>query len=179
MSKAVMISIKPEWCEKIFSGKKTIEVRKTKPNIKTPFKCYVYMTKSNLVGDKKAYKDRMAGKVIGEFIVNKVECFTTDYRRDDEQTARIAKDACLTFTELYNYEANSRCLYAWHIKEFVLYGNGKKFNEPRELSEFKKWHRKCWYADLGLAKRDCPECKNKGCFLQRPPQSFCYVEEVA
>ena len=29
MSKAVMLSIRPKWCEKIASGEKTIEVRKT------------------------------------------------------------------------------------------------------------------------------------------------------
>lgn len=31
MSKAVMISIRPKWCEKIARGEKTIEVRKTRP----------------------------------------------------------------------------------------------------------------------------------------------------
>ena len=35
--KAVLMSIKPKWCEKIFSGEKTIEVRKTAPK-ETPFK---------------------------------------------------------------------------------------------------------------------------------------------
>ena len=30
MSKAVMLSIRPKWCEKIASGEKTIEVRKTR-----------------------------------------------------------------------------------------------------------------------------------------------------
>lgn len=30
MSKAVLISIRPQWCEKIASGEKAIEVRKTK-----------------------------------------------------------------------------------------------------------------------------------------------------
>lgn len=44
MSKAVMLSIRPKWCEKIAGGEKTIEVRKTKPNLKTPFKCYIYCT---------------------------------------------------------------------------------------------------------------------------------------
>ena len=29
MSKAVLISIRPEWCETIINGQKTIEVRKT------------------------------------------------------------------------------------------------------------------------------------------------------
>ncbi len=42
MSKSVLISIKPKWCELIASGKKTVEVRKTKPAIKTPQSwCYV------------------------------------------------------------------------------------------------------------------------------------------
>lgn len=45
MSKAVMLSIRPEWCEKIASGEKTIEVRKTRPKkLKNPFKCYIYCT---------------------------------------------------------------------------------------------------------------------------------------
>ena len=43
--KAVLISIQPKWVEKIASGKKTIEVRKTRPKIETPFKCYIYCTK--------------------------------------------------------------------------------------------------------------------------------------
>ena len=30
MSKAVLISIRPKWCEKIINGDKTIEVRKTR-----------------------------------------------------------------------------------------------------------------------------------------------------
>lgn len=43
--KAVLISIQPKWVEKIASGKKTIEVRKTRPKNETPFKCYIYCTK--------------------------------------------------------------------------------------------------------------------------------------
>lgn len=34
--KAVLISIRPKWCEKIASGEKTVEVRKTKPKLETP-----------------------------------------------------------------------------------------------------------------------------------------------
>ena len=44
MEKAVMLSIRPKWCEKIASGEKTIEVRKTRPKMDTPFKCYIYCT---------------------------------------------------------------------------------------------------------------------------------------
>ena len=52
--KAILMSIKPEWCEKIFSGEKTVEVRKTAPKLELPFKVYVYQTKE--------------GKVVGEFV---------------------------------------------------------------------------------------------------------------
>ncbi len=45
MPKAILISIKPQYCELIANGKKTIEVRKTKPKLEPPFKCYIYCTK--------------------------------------------------------------------------------------------------------------------------------------
>ena len=44
MSKAVMLSIQPRWCELIAAGEKTMEVRKTRPKLETPFKCYIYQT---------------------------------------------------------------------------------------------------------------------------------------
>ena len=33
--KAVLISIRPKWCELIASGKKTVEVRKTRPKLES------------------------------------------------------------------------------------------------------------------------------------------------
>ena len=42
MSKAVLISIRQKWCQKIMAGRKTIEVRKTRPKMDTPFKCYIF-----------------------------------------------------------------------------------------------------------------------------------------
>ena len=41
MDKSVLISIRPKWCELIASGEKTIEVRKTRPKLETPFKGWV------------------------------------------------------------------------------------------------------------------------------------------
>lgn len=43
--KSVMLSIKPKYCELIANGKKTIEVRKTRPKAEPPFKVYIYCTK--------------------------------------------------------------------------------------------------------------------------------------
>jgi len=42
---SVLISIRPQWCELIASGKKTIEVCKSRPKIPAPFKAYIYQTK--------------------------------------------------------------------------------------------------------------------------------------
>lgn len=44
MSKAVLISIRPEWARKILNGSKTVEIRKTAPKCGVPFKCYIYCT---------------------------------------------------------------------------------------------------------------------------------------
>mgnify|MGYP000780281991 CR=1 FL=1 len=39
--KAVLLSIRPEWCVKILNGEKTVEIRKNRPKLKPPFKCYL------------------------------------------------------------------------------------------------------------------------------------------
>lgn len=44
--KSVLIAIRPKWVEKITSGEKTIEVRKTAPK-EVPFKAYIYCCKGN------------------------------------------------------------------------------------------------------------------------------------
>ena len=51
MAKAVLISIHPKWCELIASGKKMVEIRKNKPKLETPFKCYIYQTKGGVEED--------------------------------------------------------------------------------------------------------------------------------
>ena len=60
MSKSVLISIQPEWCYRILSGEKTIEIRKNKPNLTTPFKCYIYCT---LSGSNGFFKNTLNGDV--------------------------------------------------------------------------------------------------------------------
>ena len=43
--KAILLSVQPQWVEKILNREKTIEIRKTKPNIELPCKVYIYRTK--------------------------------------------------------------------------------------------------------------------------------------
>jgi predicted transcriptional regulator len=128
--KSVLIRIQPKWCELIASGKKAVEVRKTKPKLETPFKVYIYCTHSK---NGTAYckgNDILNGKVIGEFVCDEIECFTTDYRADKEQTERISKQSCVSWLGMAEYEINSHCLYGWHISDLVIY------DKPRELGEF-------------------------------------------
>lgn len=37
--KSIMLSIQPKYCEMIANGKKTVEVRKTRPKAEPPFRC--------------------------------------------------------------------------------------------------------------------------------------------
>lgn len=71
MSKAVLISIRPKWCEKIINGEKTIEVRKTRPKMETPFKCYIYETQGWVEKDS-IMVFRLGGRVIGEFTCDRI-----------------------------------------------------------------------------------------------------------
>ena len=163
--KSVLISIQPKWCELIANGKKTVEVRKTKPKLETPFKVYIYCTKNGnfMVQSKtnpalKTNKIKVyGGKVIGEFVCDEIECFTTDYRANKEQTERISKLSCVSWLGMAEYEINSHCLYGWHISNLVIY------DKPRELDEF---------LVSGNQTFDCPPLIK----LKRPPQSWCYVE---
>lgn len=125
--KSVLISIKPKWCEFIAIGKKTIEVRKTKPRIDTPFKCYIYETKT-----KDFYSvlhETTMGKVIGEFVCDKMLPIailahlmvnTLDCMR-----------ACLSAEEIIEYAAGNSYVYGWHISDLKIY------DKPKELSEFR------------------------------------------
>lgn len=172
MSKAVLISIRPKWCELIANGTKTVEVRKSHPKLHTPFKCYIYCTQSGVALG--AWGKH--GKVIGEFTCDRIDEYDDDtifsFRHEDyARWNDFGLDrACMHPEDFQNY-ADGKWLYGWHISGFKIY------DKPRELREFKKSNRDCFYADLGIAKRDCPDCKNSGCFLERPPQSWCYVEE--
>lgn len=170
---SVLFSIKPEHCKNIASGRKKYEFRKTIPKIPTPFKAYIYCTKDNIdicpkriwwKADKTGFQHIMNGKVIGEFVCDDIlgHC--------EMANADMAEQyGCVKREDILKY-SNGKEVYGLHISNLVIY------DKPKKLREFKKYNRECWYADLGLAKRDCPECQNRECFLTQPPQSYCYVE---
>lgn len=115
-SKAVLLSIKKQWLEKILSGEKTIEVRKTMPwEISYPFVVFCYETKA----------DGGAGKVTAAFVCRDID--TLDCLRElpayaigtkvTEKTAQFVKDSCLTANELIAYGNKSGTLYCWNVSD--------------------------------------------------------------
>lgn len=138
MSKAVLISIRPKWCDLIASGKKTVEVRKTKPNAILPLKCYIYQTLP-----KSGDWNERDGRIIGEFVCHNIYPVCAGY----------IHGACLEYEEITNYLCENGHGWGWHISDLVIY------DKPKELSEFYRWNG--WYHEQ----------------LERPPQSWCYVEE--
>lgn len=199
--KSVLISIKPKWCELIKSGKKTIEVRRTRPKIETPFKCYIYCTMGevrrfhghrtkatkNTVWLGKSLNNISPGRytgngmVIGEFVCDKIYDIEPHYDTPNFCNQYVCgwkdgdADDCISFSDLNTYLGGKHG-YGWHISDLKIY------DKPKELGNF-------WKADK------CPFATESGCTykyhcfrtgqtqrcgekLTRPPQSYMFVEEL-
>ena len=196
MSTAVLISIQPKWCELIASGKKTVEVRKSRPKIETPFKCYFYCTKSK--GEAlwkyrgEYYYDtqfpnerpnKANGKVIGEFMCNGFTYIEAGYDTNGNKhlynTAFIEHCMCIPDNDLHKYLYKSRENsggWAWHISNLKIY------DKPKELGDFQK-HGALSYDDwlYGIyngTTTSVYEDYLKPFKVIYAPQSWCYVEEL-
>lgn len=199
--KAVILSVRPQWCKKICNGEKTIEVRKSAPK-EVPFKAYIYATRP-----KKYYKcgavstsDELLwlangkvemgdgfkfwadgdeyhclnGRIIGEFICRGI-------MQPFDSLRLMAKESCLTQEDLLTY-SNGKPLYGWRIADLKIY------DKPKELSEFKtppceKSEKACGNCKW-LVKINTPDVYEYECHVEdgrpitRPPQSYMFVEEV-
>lgn len=186
MGKAVLISIQPQWCEKIATREKSLEVRKSKPNIQPPFKCYIYQTrrkwlykileKLSLFAWARSVIEGQR-KVIGEFVCDSIfeievnnEVHTelpgwpteswlewNDAPDGYETAEAIEKGTCLSIGEISLYIGAGCGCYCWHISALVIY------DRPRELAEFKGLRgTKFGFEPVALS---------------RPPQSWYYVED--
>lgn len=169
MSKAVLISIRPKWCELIASGKKTIEVRKTCPKLETPFKVYIYQSLP-----KRGDWNERDGRVIGEFVCDKIDKIRV-FENGAVQFWMLNNlhNSCLEYDELADYIGWGKHGYGWHISDLVIY------DKPKELSEFYKTCEREYCQDT------CPQFKYNNCDrlhdgrhpITRPFQSWGYVEE--
>ena len=213
MKKAVMISIQPKWVELIAARKKTVEIRKTRPNLDMPFKSYIYMTRINWAFGflrrlgMKDLADRLmhaTGKIIGEFVCDGIAKIHYDVFDgadpgtggfhhwldcNDEWAWSLDIKSCLTHEEFKSY-LGKKDGYGWNISDLVIY------DRPKALKDFCKWTddlediRPCQngkacehlFFDYGEDQEacgidydgtDCPYLK-----VQRPPQSWCYVEPL-
>lgn len=207
MSKSVMLSVRPKWCEKIASGKKTIEVRKTRPKLETPFKCYIYCTKAKerLIGILKDgdenYGETYHGKpvfikldegsvcdmwgkrqkVIGEFVCDRISPLhnicTDDWKRLAGGLHNIEKEL-----------VNQACLteaqlhtYAGGKNCFAWHISDLKiYDTPKELIEFHTWKKCKSCSKSGYESTACIYDEN--CMIPaaitKAPQSWCYVEAM-
>lgn len=209
--KAVLMSIRPEWCKKILDGEKTVEVRRTCPVHGTPFKAYIYCT---LAGSDSLFMDVLnrdvaawnrggwpekRGRVIGEFTCKKITGLThvgetgswepaslcvmapgSYYKPADE----LLEAACMSKETAEKYlKGRDGC--GWHISDLKIY------DKPKPLSCFSKHGFSSLFGTSVCGNEDCkyyepsgdrmvpPTCGLNGyCSLHRPPQSWCYVEEL-
>jgi predicted transcriptional regulator len=112
----IVMSIKEKWAEKIYSGEKKIEWRKSWPNFQKvnykDLRVYLYEVEKKLV--------------TGFFILDHVEFYGPIF--SDYETPCI-KDGCISAEELKKY-SNGKDLYMWHIK------SAEKLGYPTEIKYF-------------------------------------------
>ena len=107
------------------------------------------------------------GKVIGEFVCDEILQFNQDdynspaYDISDDDLNRT----CLFQEDLYKY-GNGKTIYGWHISDLVIY------DKPKDLSEFSNGSSRLEFSNT----KDGFPLKWSG--MKRPPQSWCYVEEL-
>lgn len=183
--KKVLLSVHPKWCELIFNGKKTIEVRRTRPKLEPPFEVLVYETKGQFIKSVKGACTTYGygrGKVIGSFVCDKVEKITPSVEWGshgyDTVDDDLLKEMCLERGYLEKYGAGVT-LYGWHITEPKLFDRPKEFYElyapcKKNKQTADESCKGCVYAYKGTTTGEI-YCDNA---LIRPPQSFCYVEDI-
>lgn len=195
---AVLIPIQPKWVEKIASGQKTIEVRKTAP--KAPFKGYIYCTNGEKLFDVRReiylplkvrikpfrlFFGKVNGalypsipivnrKVIGEFVCDKViKTCGWRLRGDTQQCAKRTTDE-ETFPELACLTIDDIVKYAGSENREVCglhISDLKIYDKPKELTEFKT-------PPCEKGEKACANCK--WLVKVNTPERYeceCYVED--
>lgn len=205
-NKAVLMSIRPEWCKKILDGEKTVEVRRTCPVHGTPFKVYIYCT---LAGSDSLFMDVLnrdvtawnrggwpekKGRVIGEFTCDKIDKLVHVGTMMDiniltldgwyKSAGELLQAACLTEAAAKKYlQGRNGC--GWHISDLKIY------DQPRKLTDFLP---NCRFGEDGECEYRRVYCEHQNydynpdgsvnvvCCdkrVQKAPQSWCYVEGLA
>ena len=124
MSDKIMLSIHHKYAELIFSGEKTIEIRKTAPSGGSfPYIIFMYETK----------RGGGAGAVVGFFkcgAIIKTNAFSKKFFKEAETYKKeTAERACLSVEELESY-AGGGSIQGLTVETAIC------FPQPRPLSDF-------------------------------------------
>lgn len=182
MDKAVLISIRPEWVGKIITGEKTVEIRKTRPKMETPFKCYIYRTKGTVphIINGKWVQMEVGGTIIADFTCDRIYELGmrspggSYYVKGEDQptTNDVARHSCLTLRDMHEYLQAGKG-YGWHISKLEIYDTPKSLNKFRRICD-----KKCRCEECGRYWANGGNCDINSLQIKRPPQSWMYVEEL-
>lgn len=168
--KAVMISIRPEWVAKILSGEKTREVRKSAPKLETPFRCYIYETQGKTdtpwIDEEGHMIFRGRGQVVAEFICDRIVTMSASYKNIERANRGFSfyEETRLSDRQIIDYLGNGVIGYGWCISKLKIY------DKPKQVTDFSVIRNIPVEYAYGTARQRYT--------LERPPQSWCYVEDL-
>ncbi len=187
--KAVLISIRPYYVFLIIAKamgwsidkEKTVEVRKNYPTDKEwnrAVKIYCSKDQKSFAKIPKEYQpgmERFLGKVVGEFVCDKICAVLAhpDIFAGHPMFFQFAIDAaCLTQDEVEQYSGGKDVVG-------LVITDLKVYDKPKALGEFRRPCVNDLYCEIcGMYHEFSEHCGNAALQITRPPQSWCYVEEV-
>lgn len=120
MAKAILLSIHPKWAEKIYSGEKTLEWRKTYPKTLC-FKTLVFL-----------YETSPVKRITGTFVLTGIEgldLVINPWLFEHTKREPIKK-GCVDEDSLRKYQGYSKGVWGWDVE------NPQKFDKPKTLADF-------------------------------------------
>ena len=182
----ILASIKPYYYYLIAEEKKKIEVRKMAlKNLPQDIAFYMSKDEKSFAKIPKEFQEKYRkhfGKIGMRVVCDEVEEFHewelspqgkfADFER--ERLENFLAAACLSEEEVVRYRENLpyfKPLYGWHISDLKIY------DKPKPIMQF--------YKPCPIKIKNCPVCElystYTGCCMNnidRPPQSYMFVEEV-
>ena len=190
--KAILLSIRPEWCDLIIRGQKTLEVRKTRPKLETPFRVYVYCTKApqQLITIFKDGEETMDGeihhgkpvfvkfnKLLPDSVRGKTQVVIGEFICDDIR--RIGPEYCIVKEDIETAIAGS-CLSIKQVKEYAGWDIGMNYADMKDLYGWHISDLKIYDQPLELRAFTGLQSTRFGMRpveITSPPQSWRYVED--
>lgn len=203
--KSVLISIQPKWCELIANGKKTIEVRKTKPKLETPFKCFIYCTlppKSEFFWHRDEEGRRTLGEYASELLKlpngkivydygMRLACEDGEYTKDNFLCRKVIGEfVCDDIGEFKVFENGSVQNWNYHnlerscltYDEIADYIGRSKSGYGWHISNLVIYDKPKELSEFtnGSSRLEFSETEDgfplRWSGMTRPPQSWCYVD---